>query len=277
MDWATGGAFHLNTLAALMTGRLSVATIWSARDLWLVGMNDLVVRGVLTCAVGCWMVWGRGLSLARRGLGLYCLASMAISLAQLVKVNADMNYLLEPFALGGIAGAVAYQRWLGPDSTLKGRRRRLLWLAAAVVLGWWLAKSLPLNVGNMAYLNRMDQVSFREKDLVKLAPPVLLMDHAFTHPDPEAHAICDVAQYGAMLERGKVSPEPLAERLRGRRWRLVAISAVTRRWLLASDAGRPIRLELERGYEQLPGMDRPELWVPRAFPQQNHPDETGGP
>ena len=263
MDLLTGGRFSLNAIVANLCGfgvPPFVGRI-SESDPFLYA--DLLVRFLVPALFGVWLFRHGDLARPWRALGLYFFLSTLFSAAQLARVGADVNFLLEPYVLGAVAAAMAYTRWFSPAAPPDQRARGWIRIPALTLIGLSLALTLRDNVPSLPACLKLRHERFMEHELTREAPPVLLMDSAFMHPDPAAHALMDPVFYAIMVKRGKLSAQPLLERLEGRRFRLVVLSPIARTALREQSGDPSIIQALERNYQLRPQAGLLEIWQAR--------------
>ena len=263
MNLLTGGLFTLNTVTSL---RHELA--WPAyfRELaqggWRTNL-DLIVRLMLALGLAVWLVATGRAGRSARWLGVYFLLSAGVSLAQMFKVGSDINYLLEPYALTGTLAALAAERWLSARSarpkTPQGLRRVIYGTAATLAIAVLpLAGAMPDYARSIAPFLRG---GFEDRGLMGQAPPVLLMDTAFTYSDPAAHAIPDPFQYVQAINPGRLKADDFVERIERREWRLIAISEIARNAFFNYCRDPRIREAIERNYHKTATTRPPQLWV----------------
>jgi hypothetical protein len=249
------GHFTLNILRGLVNGwKFPPQFIldWFAQgpSMYL----DSLARWLFAAAMGGWLL-ARGESPARRALGFYILASTGITLAQMAKLGSDINYLLEPAALAGAAAALAAERWL-----LAPRTRPLVWLGWFALAVWPLMLNLPANAPAVAQGRRLLAGHFPNESLEKLPGNALLMDSAFLHPDPRAHALMDPGHFRMLTQRGMLDRGPLLERIARREFPYIALSPVARE-VFESDP--LLKAALHGHYRLTPSPAMLELWEPK--------------
>jgi len=211
------------------------------------------------------LLWrrGGGESVAERALGLYFVASLIFSALQLARNGADINYLLETYALGGTAAAMAYARWFAPERPLKLRAQLHVRMAALALIAFLVYASLYTNVNRFSNCLEMSRARFIAQELARIKPPlppVLALDSAFNHPDPAAHAISDPLFYTIMLNKGKISANPLLERLARREFQLVVLTPVTHAAFFKNCRDHRIGQALQQNYTRLTYKCIEELW-----------------
>ena len=268
----TGGMFFFNTLSAMNVGwgtpqpvAEAMAQGWRG---WL-ALSDVLARLILLVALGGLFFLRRREPVPWRALGVYGALSTLVALVQLLKVGSDVNYLLEPFALCGAMAAMLWSRYLNSDSTPRPAIRLALWAAAVLVIAWPIASNFSTQPANLGRALRVLRKPTPQERLARVAGPVLLMEHAFTHPDPEAHALSDPVYYVLMLDRGRLSAEPFLKRLEQRSFGMIALSPVAKTWLFEYAHDRRIAEAWNKNYRPLPGEGYPQLWVPIPRQEKN--------
>jgi hypothetical protein len=285
LNFSTGGLFLLNTWHALPVG-MQIPTLFgeALTTAWIMNA-DLLVRPIFMVMIGVYFWnYSRILPLpgpekpviSKRimtGVGCYCVLSTLISLVQLFKVGSDVNYLLEPFALTGVAAAILVRILLHIPPDRIPDKLKVLTLIIFALTTWSVVVNLSQMIGArrpddnfkasnglIRYIVKLKGETSRASLLSRLKPPVLLMDHAYIHPDPEAHSLNDPYYFAIMVNRKKVDPGEFIHRIRTREFDVIALSAIGEISLFEVMDNKSIRDNLNEYYTSRPDGGYPTLW-----------------
>jgi hypothetical protein len=176
-----------------------------------------------------------------------------------------VNYLLEPVALLGAVWPILFMRTRELALRPKSNRLKLASHAGlAIVLltlpGAYLTTPRALGI----ILKELPKTTVQER-IAGMQGRVLLMEHAFTHPDPAAHALADPVYYCIMVDRGRLSPEPFLEKLNSRFFDAITVFPVARVWFFEAMRDHRVREAWMRNYQNSSPPGRvPQLWTPKS-------------
>ena len=252
------GLLLLNLVDSLRNG----ATLDQVRNLLTPG--DLRFQCVLLAGVV-----GSLFALRRedqRAHGLFWAAPpvvFAVTLLQMLKVGADINYTLESFALGAVAAAWWAARWWrgeasgssrqsdsdsirNPQSAIRNLlvsprlREAALWLALIPALLWGAWKGLSTLRDDVAGV-RLLWTPPPVLRMVAGSPGPILSTKPFVALAAPSPTVLDYYQYAVLWRRGALSSEPLLERIRRREFPVVALSRdVLDAWHANPSAALPV-------------------------------------
>ncbi len=280
LDQATDGLFMLNTWHALPVG-LQWPNLFreALAENGLMLNADLVFRPVFMLIIGIcfWKFSGPGMIIPQRimkGVGCYCVLSTLICTCQLFKIGSDVNYLLEPFALTGVVVAMLVMILSDYISKRMGNTLKVLMGVFVFLLAWLLVGSKIIQMsgtgrlsderiarkGLIRFVANVNQRPYRGKLLSHLPPPVLLMDHAYTHPEREAHSLNDPYYYAVMVNRNMLNTTDLVDRIRSRKFDIIAMSAIGEDALFNTMKDKSVRESMLGNYDSRPDGGYPTLW-----------------
>jgi len=259
----TGGYSTINILGSQLNGFTPPPFLTPAVSEWGLDRALVMLRIFGVLFLGAWLVLRNRHEPAARAIGLFSVLATLCAAIQGTKVGADINYLAEPFFLAAPLAGWVWSRVLNDPRSPGGRR-------AAATLALALLVLLPAWRGGRSYLDQWRRIRhvpperFAVTRMDQLSPPVLLMDAAFTHPDPEAHAVPDPFHYALMVGHGRISPRPLSTRLSAGAYDFVALTAIARSALDAEPACVSVRAALEQAYDLKQQLAEIALWQRRA-------------
>jgi hypothetical protein len=267
MQLATHGAFMLNMVTASSMGLGFDTYRILVRDMMRFSRYDAfsLDRVGQLIAVALWAAWAirwRRKDQGASAVGVYFLLSLLVGLVSLLKLGSAINYLLEAFALVGVAAAFVCEKW---QRAQRSRLPALAWAGRIVVLAL-VAVPVCVNVVKTAVRIVEHWQPWRETspaiNLMTLPSTALLCDYAFLHPAPEAHALSDPMPYVTLVNRGVISQQPLLERLARREFSTIAVSPVCRELFSNRASNGWIARAIEEHYHRVPASMDPELWKP---------------
>ena len=280
MDLATGGRFTLNTVWGLVNGFAMPPFVSDLLGGNLADYVDMLARVGLMAAWGVWMMIDPTKAtaaenateqttpsasspdaLAWRALGLYFVLSLVLSAAQLAKVGSDVNYLLEPLTLSGVAAALAWRRWF-----VVRPPRLFHWTILLLLLVWPLAVNVRSNCEAIKVSRNLISHPHPEEILARRVRSGLMMDSAFIHPNPANRGIPDPVHYSIMVSRDKISPQPLLDRLAREQFDTIVLSTPARSCLWGEGKDGWAGRALEKYYRPQEGWNSPQVWVPKDRP-----------
>lgn len=260
-DASTGWLFSKNLVQGSAVG-------YSFRKPWQILADSqnpaLVARFALLPVFGIWLFLQKRRPLPQRAIGLYFFLSALLTLAQMGKLGSDLHYLLEPYALVGVAAAIVCQEGFGSASSTRRLSLAALWTGGVLFLVVPVTARLRYNVYDLRHVPKVVREVIPLEKQFQLPPNTLLMDNAFLATEESAHAIPDPLFYAIMTNRGRIAREPFLERLRAQSFPLIIISPVAQQAFFEQARGGWIRHALEQSYHLLaaPSGSRDQFWAP---------------
>lgn len=225
LNWRSGGLLFLNMLGSLDNGwkPSNILAFYSRHPL----VPAVVLLGGAGVAAAACTPRFRGSEVPLVFIAL--LASYAAATIQNLKVGADINYYLEPYALMSATSAWALAKlWRGEAPLVRAPVREALLLA--ILIPAYLAQVLP----DLPYA-RQTLTSMRKgweptpllRVLENTQGEVLTLNPFLALARPAPPTVMDHVQYQILFSRGKLTDEALVRRVEEERFRLVILPAET--------------------------------------------------